>query len=289
MSKGTGDWSRLEVEATVADYFSMLEKEIRGERYNKAGHNRDLEKLLNDRSKQSIEFKHCNISAILNELGFPYISGYKPRSNYQRLLLDVVKEWLDGPAAQPVVQSIVDDAESAVVVPTIENILAAMVMPPKIDRGMKKEHRNPSDPFGRPFRPPIDYLDREVRNQSLGQAGEEFVLNFERARLIKANREKFADRIDHVSKEVGDWCGFDIHSFETDGRDRFIEVKTTKNGIEMPFFVTRNEVKVSREVGDLYHLYRVFDFRRSAKIFSLAGPLDRTCLLDPSVFVASVA
>jgi hypothetical protein len=89
--------------------------------------------------------------------------------------------------------------------------------------------------------------------------------------------------------EVGDGCGFDIHSFETDGQDRLIEVKTTKNGIEMPFFVTRNEVSVSREVGNLYHLYRVFDFRRSAKIFSLVGPLDRTCRLEPSAFVASVA
>ena len=36
------DWSRLEVEAAVSDYFEMLTKELRGESFNKAEHNRDL-------------------------------------------------------------------------------------------------------------------------------------------------------------------------------------------------------------------------------------------------------
>lgn len=41
-----GDWSRLEVEATVADYVAMLESEIRGEPYSKAEHRRALQPLL---------------------------------------------------------------------------------------------------------------------------------------------------------------------------------------------------------------------------------------------------
>jgi hypothetical protein len=32
------DWSRAEVEATVADYFAMLEEELRGVPYNKTAH-----------------------------------------------------------------------------------------------------------------------------------------------------------------------------------------------------------------------------------------------------------
>jgi len=32
------DWSRVEVETTVADYFGMLDKEIRGIAYNKTEH-----------------------------------------------------------------------------------------------------------------------------------------------------------------------------------------------------------------------------------------------------------
>ena len=51
------DWSREEVEAAVADYFVMLGKELRGEVYNKAEHNRQLLNLLSpDRRRSSIEY-----------------------------------------------------------------------------------------------------------------------------------------------------------------------------------------------------------------------------------------
>ena len=70
------DWSRAEVEATVTAYFAMLKAELRGEPYSKAEHRRALVKLLDKRSEQSVEFKHANISAVLIELGIPYISGY---------------------------------------------------------------------------------------------------------------------------------------------------------------------------------------------------------------------
>ena len=56
------DWSIEEVEATVADYFAMLEHELRGESYNKKEHNRQLQLQLRGRSPQAIEFKHANIS-----------------------------------------------------------------------------------------------------------------------------------------------------------------------------------------------------------------------------------
>lgn len=46
-----GDWSRLEVEATVADYFDMFESELRGEPYKNAEHNRPLRALLDDRAR----------------------------------------------------------------------------------------------------------------------------------------------------------------------------------------------------------------------------------------------
>src|SRR6266576_5554080 len=88
------DWSRLEVEATVADYFDMLALELRGEPFNKAEHNRNLARVLNGRTRGSIERKRQNISAVLIELGYPYIDGYKPLSNYQDLLREVIEERL---------------------------------------------------------------------------------------------------------------------------------------------------------------------------------------------------
>jgi hypothetical protein len=74
------------VEATIADYFHMLTLELSGQQYNKADHRRALWQKLDDRTNGAIELKHQNISAILLELGYPWISGYKPMKNYQALL-----------------------------------------------------------------------------------------------------------------------------------------------------------------------------------------------------------
>src|SRR4029453_18055608 len=89
------DWSREEVEATVGDYFAMLRDELAGLPINKAEHNERVRRLLRNRSKGSVEFKHANISAVLTLHGYPYIDGYKPRFNFQALLEQVVLEYLD--------------------------------------------------------------------------------------------------------------------------------------------------------------------------------------------------
>jgi len=91
-------WSKKEVEAAVTDYFVMLANELREEPFNKAEHNRALQQKLNNRTRASIERKHQNISAVLIELGYPYIDGYKPLGNYQELLRLVVEDRLSGAA-----------------------------------------------------------------------------------------------------------------------------------------------------------------------------------------------
>ena len=61
-------WSDIEVELIVAEYFSMLSKELSGKNYKKSEHRKKLLPLLNNRSEGSIEFKHQNISAVLINL-----------------------------------------------------------------------------------------------------------------------------------------------------------------------------------------------------------------------------
>lgn len=91
-----------------------------------------------------------------------------------------------------------------------------------------------------------------------------------------------------MSEEEGDGAGYDIRSYEADGRDRLIEVKTTSFGKQTPFYLTRNELRVSTERSQMYHLYRVFKFRTSPRLFSLAGKLDECCTLSPVSYLASV-
>jgi hypothetical protein len=122
------DWDHVEVEATVADYFDMLDKELRGLHYNKAEHRRNLAAGLNKRSNGAIERKHQNISAILIELGFPYIDGYKPLRNYQQLLYNVVSDRLDN--NRTLIDFVRNQVEQPVGLPDIDDILTALVQPP---------------------------------------------------------------------------------------------------------------------------------------------------------------
>ena len=276
------DWSREEVEATVADYLAMLSAELAGVPYNKAVHRRELVKLLDNRSEQAIEFKHANISAVLIDLGFPYIAGYKPRSNYQQLLYDVVSDRL---AENPKLLSVAAaDADLPIVVPEVDDILSVLTSPPTTPEPDRAAQQ--SQVRRRSFS--TNYLEREARNRSLGSAGEEFVLNFERARLLSAGREALAGRIEHTSRVRGDGEGFDILSFEESGKERLIEVKTTKYGHETPFFVSSNELAVSDSRADEYHLYRLFGFRLAPRVFTLVGALGSTCRLSASSYLATV-
>jgi hypothetical protein len=280
-------WSREEVEAIVSDYFDMLKAELRGASYSKAEHRRHLLAHLRARSEQSVEFKHANISAVLIELGFPFISGYKPRSNYQGMLYDVVSDRLG--QRTDLVQLVAADADRVVAPPPVDDILGILTDPPARRRPTGRSADRVVQYMNRPASPGTNYLELEARNRSLGTAGEEFVLRFEQARLIRARCEQLAARVEHVSRVRGDGEGFDVLSFEASGAERLIEVKTTKYGRETPFFVSRNELRVSRARADRYHLYRVFEFRAAPGLFTLPGALSDTCDLDPNSYVATVA
>jgi len=274
-------WSETEVEAIVEDYFTMLSLELRGISYNKSQHRRALSQLLNNRSDGSIEMKHQNISAIMHELGMPSISGYKPLSNYQRTALpDAV---LDRLVANPDLTALVnEDVRTVVQVPSVENILSLLENPPALNVTGKDNIREPSTTYS----VQTNYLELEAANKLLGNAGEIFAINFERARLISLGKNALADKIEHVAVTQGDGAGFDIRSYEDNGSDRFIEVKTTKYGKYSPFFITANELKFSESHRTNYHLHRVFQFRDSPHLYSLPGSIKENFILSPTQYRA---
>ncbi len=275
------NWSQSEVEIIVEDYLGMLAQELRGQDNNKAERNRELQKLLPARSRGSIEFKHANISAVMIEMGYPYVNGYKPRSNFQGLLQEVVERWVY--AKPELATTVAKLIEQPVVKPTgIGDILDILVDPPTTPKKKETLYEKPSVPRVTPKR---NYLEQEAHNQSLGRAGEELVLEFEHRRLWTAGQKALAERIDHVSNK-GDGHGFDILSFETDGRERLVEVKTTRFGALTPFFASKNEVEVSSERSREYHVYRLFDFSKKPRLFLLNGSMRSTCTLEAVQFRA---
>ena len=279
------NWSKFEVESAVEDYFNMLRIELSGRKYNKAAHRRALMERLYNRSEGSVELKHQNISAVLIEMGVPYIDGYKPRSNYQRSLLPAVvsKFLVNHPELQMLFQM---DSKVVPLIPTVNDFLSAMEDPPK-----QKEKYTPAISESRALYNPagVNYLEREAQNQTLGDAGEQFAINYEKARLIRAGKEQLSERIEQVSVTVGPSAGFDIRSFEENGTDRFIEAKTTKYGKHTPFFITSNELEFSKKNSNSYFLYRIFGFRAAPRVFALHGYLQDQCILKPFQYLARTA
>jgi hypothetical protein len=273
------DWSQVENEACVASYLTMLALELNGQRYNKTKYAESLMQKLDGRNRGSVEFKHCNISAVMLALGYPSINGYKPRFKYQLELLHVVESQLKGNA-------VVDTAaQAAVERPATEialnesTVWVAAPKPSKV-REIAPEY---APRFSASRR---DYLACEARNRSLGHAGELFVLELESRRLHAEGKKALCDRIEHVAASKGDGLGYDVLSFESNGRERLIEVKTTAFGKLTPFYVSRNEVARSNADADKYHLYRLFAFREKPKVFQLPGSIESHCELDPVTYLA---
>lgn len=280
-SAASTHWSSEEVAAIVADYLAMLLAELSGQAVNKSAHRRALLRRLNGRSEAAIEFKHGNISAAMLELGLPYIQGYQPRANFQRdVLLREIELQVVGHQRLDAV--VMDAARREVVELERDDFKAVKEPPPEANL----EVREPL-----PWRPRRafrrDYLEQEAANRSLGRAGEDFVVRFERWRLLQLGLGQLAERVEHVAKTRGDGLGYDVLSFEADGIERFIEVKTTSFGKRTPFFVSSNEVEFARATPDRFTLYRVFDFRAEPHLFELPGRIESHCLLDPHTFRAS--
>jgi hypothetical protein len=184
-------------------------------------------------------------------------------------------------ALNQTVRSVVEAPIKAI--PRIDDLLSIQVAPPVREESASRVHEEPATGAQSVRR---NYLEIEARNQSLGRAGEDLVLRFEHERLTRMGEETLAGRIQHVSSTLGDHLGYDIVSFERDGRERLIEVKTTRFGAMTPFFASRNEVNVSAKRDTQYQLYRLFSFHSQPRLFALPGSLRNSCRLDPANYSA---
>lgn len=277
------DWTRHEVELTVETYLTMLLEEIEGRQFVKLALNRELQSRLDGRSIGSIDFKHGNISAAIIELGLPPVRGYKPYKNYQNIVLPVLEEQLA--VATRLREAIATAVNALATRGRVKSILDIAIDPPELDGTRDKYARERSVPRRGQF---VNWLEREAANHSLGAQGELLVLEFEDARLRAGGRKVLAERIEHISKTEGDGVGYDIKSFDMDGRERYIEVKTTRYSKYSPFYASAGEVNASEELSAHYHLYRVFSFSTSPGLFDLPGDLSRTCELQAATFRAAL-
>ena len=126
--------------------------------------------------------------------------------------------------------------------------------------------------------------DRDKENSKLGRAGEEFVVRFEQERLTDSGLPDLADAVEHVSETRGDGLGYDVRSFNDDGTERLIEVKTTRSGKSEPFFLSENERAFAELNPESFWIYRVFNFDNETAIgnlFTVRGDVESNFSLEP--------
>lgn len=154
-------WNDDELDAIVADYFSMLRAELSRRSYVKSHHSAVLMKQIG-RTHRSVEFKHQNISAVLEEMGLPWIIGYKPKRNYQASIFATIDRYLSSNEdivyhqLPPQLLAVSDDGGAFVEAPKLE---LQSDRPWQLERLIRK----------------FDPVERDLRNRLLGRAGEEFV------------------------------------------------------------------------------------------------------------------
>ena len=275
MSGASGTrWTTREFETIVADYLDMLQLGLAGQPYSKAERNRALQDLIG-RSKGSIEYKHQNISAVLAEFGLPFIEGYKPARNYQRVLFEIMEERL----AETGLADRLSRREPEKV---SRGSYLALVDAPVLSTAPATE-----DPVIRRIIGKFDPAARDARLRKLGEAGEALLFEAEQRRLSEACRDDLSAKVRWVAKEDGDGAGYDILSFTRSGAPRWLEVKTTNGPQSTPFYLTANEHRVAEANRDAFRLVRVFDFSRQPSAFRLKPPLADHVRLVPSVYRAS--
>jgi Domain of unknown function (DUF3883) len=264
------DWSEDENSALVESYFRMLALERAGIPYDKTENRRQLMEVVH-RSKGSIEYKLRNVSTVLDALGLQWIDGYKPASHRQDALVPAVERVLEREPKflKPGNVGMPPADEATILVP-----------PPSFTKPDK------TGPAVRRLVGKFDPAERDARNRDLGKAGEKFVVAFERERLRRAGRDDLAGDVRWVSDLDGDGYGYDVLSFDPDGQERLLEIKTTCGHECTPFWLTRREVDVAAERSEVYRLRRVFHFRNRAQMFEIAPPLDGALLMTATEFRA---
>jgi hypothetical protein len=109
------------------------------------------------------------------------------------------------------------------------------------------------------------------RRKMTGLKGEEIAVVIEQEFLESIGRKDLAQKVRHVSAEDGDGLGYDILSFFENGREKYIEVKSTTASLSSPFYLSRNELGFLKEHEEDAFIYRVLVSGDTPQIMSYSS------------------
>lgn len=114
----------------------------------------------------------------------------------------------------------------------------------------------------------VDFKTLNNEHTALGDAGENFALEWERNRLRELNVSyNILDEVVHFSRKYGDGAGYDILSRKGKEYDLlYIEVKTTKGGLDTPFYMSENEKSFIEIYKENTQIYRVYNYNQETNV-----------------------
>lgn len=126
-------------------------------------------------------------------------------------------------------------------------------------------------------------------SKRVGDAGEKYVYEFEKNKLERLGLSDLANRIVKQYEDLSFFPGYDIQSFDEQGNEIFIEVKSTKGKNKNYFEISDNEIRAARELGDSYHIYQVTNALTDPKISTVISNLynyqeQDKLLIEPMVY-----
>jgi len=209
----------------------------------------------------------------LNDL--PFVRGLLPAKNFQRALEPQVLAYLDAHPEKRA-QLLAYDARR-----NVQTLFSELVDTDSLVEE-PAPHYEAKEPRERSFRAmKVDYAAREHACRRLGNSGEDLIMEYEKRQLEKAGRADLAKEVEHAARTKGDGLGYDIRSFTIEYEERFIEVKTTNFDKSTPFMITDNELDFSKQNAEQYKLYRLYDFGKKPRLYTLSGSMEEACVVAP--------
>ncbi|WP_312312797.1 DUF3883 domain-containing protein [Empedobacter brevis] len=129
----------------------------------------------------------------------------------------------------------------------------------------------------------FDFESNNEFRKLIGDFGESLVVEYERNLLYNNVRK---DSILNVAKDIGDGLGYDVLSFDENGNEKYIEVKTTSSDFKTPFYITLNEKNflLNNENTFIYRLFNLSIKDNSADFYILNKDMVEQLNFIPQVY-----
>lgn len=159
--------------------------------------------------------------------------------------------------------------------------------PIKVERGALKSNRYQRIAQERIYKK-VDHIKQAKEHYQIGLKGEQLALEIERKRLLDLGLDP--DKYIKWCSVESDSYGYDFESVDVVNQALYpiyVEVKATKDIKDSAFFVSKNELEVSKEKKSAYRVFRIFDITSIApKYYIASGEIETNFYLDPVTYSA---